>query len=246
VPPERVSASTAKQRYAYNWAGYAQSHGTTGPFTGARATFVVPTVSLGAGNQYSLDWTGVGGWDERTLVQAGIEADNLNGTPFYQAWTGILPAAQDPLPLTIDPGDSIKVTVREVAHNSWKMTVKDLTLGTKASRTVPYASSGASVETITERPCLKAPECTTVSGLADLAQTSNETFDLAMFTTSAPGAHAAAYQPLLTSLAGETLYESEMINNLGTSIIATPSNADSDDDGFTVQDGSTVPPSPNS
>jgi hypothetical protein len=35
-----------------------------------------------------------------------------------------------------------------------------------------------------------------------------------------------------------------MLANDGTTHIATPSNADSDSDGFTVADGSTAPPPP--
>jgi hypothetical protein len=244
APRGPLTPLTGEQKYAFNWAGYAQNNTTTtGPFTGAKATFVVPTVVTGTGDQYSWDWIGVGGWNEKTLVSVGIEADNLGGTAFYQAWTVIAQNSQNPLTLTIHPGDTIKVAVREVAHNKWKMTAKDLTLGTKASRTIAYQSSGGSVEAITQRPCL-VPRCSTVGGLSDLAQTSNETFDMATFTTSAPSASGAVYQPLLTPLAGQNLYDSAMVNNLDTAVIATPSTADSDNDGFTVQDGSTVPPPP--
>jgi len=229
---------------SYNWSGFAQNNGkTTGPFTGVKATFVVPTVTEPAkGTKYSSDWVGVGGWNEGTLVQDGIEADNMNGTPFYQAWTEILPAAEDPLRLTIHPGDTIKASVREIAHNTWKMKVKDLTTGLKASRTVSYTSSGASVEVITERPCI-ADGCTSVNDLATLTQTSNETYLPATLTTSAPGP-TAVYHPALTRLAGQTLYDISMYNDADTRVIATPSNANAQKDGFTIQDGSTVPPPP--
>ena len=225
---------------SYNWSGYAQNNGsTTGPFTGVKAKFVVPTVTEPTtGTQYSSDWVGVGGYNESTLVQDGIEADNMNGTPFYQAWTEILPAAEDPLTLTIHPGDTIKASVREIATNTWKMKVKDVTTGQKATRTVSYTSSGASIEVITERPCIE-DGCTSTSDLATLAQTTNETYLPAALTTSAPGP-TAVYDPALTPLAGQTLYDIEMLNNADTAVIATPSNANAQNNGFTVQDGGSV------
>jgi Peptidase A4 family len=239
APPPRFPGSPTK---SYNWSGYAQA-GSSGTYTGVTAKFKVPTVNASlSGNQYSSDWVGVGGFSEGTLVQAGIEADNFNGSAFYQAWTEILPAAENPLTLTIHPGDKVTVTVLETATNRWKMTVKDNTLATQASRTVSYNSSGASVEAITERPCIQAP-CNLVSDLANLAQTNNETYDPARLTTTPPRS-APVYHPLLTTVAGATLTEIEMVANNGTTVIATPSNPDVDNDGFVVQDGSTVPPPP--
>jgi Peptidase A4 family len=234
---------------SFNWSGYAQSGAPTGTYTGVTATFKVPTVNISlSGKQFSSDWVGIGGFSDSTLVQAGIEADNLNGTAFYQAWTEIIPAAENPLTLVIHAGDTVKVTVLEIAANKWKMTVKDVTLNTTASRTVVYTSSNggpssrASVEAITERPCIKAP-CNTVSDLATLAKTTNETYDPGNLTTTAPGT-TPLYHPLLKTVAGATLNDIAMLANNGTTVIATPSNPDSDNDGFTVQDGNTIPPPP--
>ena len=131
------------------------------------------------------------GFNDSTLVQGGIEADNLSGTAFYQAWTELILAAENPLTLTIHPGDKVTVTVLEKAANTWEMTVKDTTLGTQASRTVVYnssnggPSSGASIEAITERPCIQAP-CNVVTDLANLAQTNNEIYDPAKLTQAPP------------------------------------------------------------
>lgn len=247
--PRRPGSANNPNFRAFNWSGYAQEGAPTGTYTGVTAKFKVPTVNTGhSGNQYSSDWVGIGGFNEPTLVQAGIEADNFNGTAFYQAWTEIIPAAENPLSLTIHPGDKVTVTVLEKAANTWKMTVKDTTLGTQASRTVVYnssnggPSSGASVEAITERPCIQAP-CNVVTDLANLAQTNNEIYDPAKLTTSAPGS-TPVYHPLLTTVAGASLADIEMTANNGTTVIATPSNPDVDHDGFAVQDGSSIPPPP--
>jgi hypothetical protein len=223
-----------------NWSGYAQNNGTTtGPFTGAEATFVVPTVSEPhIGKQYSSDWVGVGGYNESTLVQDGIEADNHGGTPAYQAWTEILPAASVPLTLTIQPGDRIQAIVRETALDSWTMTVTDLTLGTHAGRTVHYDSHGASAELIMERPEVG-------DSLASLAKTSKSVFDPGGVTTTAPGP-SAVYMPFLAPVTDQTLHEIDMTNSAGTKVIATPSAPDSASDGFTVVDGSVAPKPPKS
>jgi Peptidase A4 family len=232
-----TSVSGAIEKSA-NWSGYAQNNGTkTGPFTGAEATFVVPTVAEPhTGNQYSADWVGIGGYNEDTLVQDGVEADNANGTPVYQAWTEILPAASVPLKLTIHPGDKIKATVRETAVNSWTMSVADLTQGTQASRTVGYDSHGASAEMILERPEVG-------SGLTSLAKTTKVVFNPGGVTTTAPGS-TAVYTPFLIPISGQNLFEIEMTNNSGSTVIATPSAPSSNGKGMAVADGSVAPNPP--
>ncbi len=238
---------TGSNATSFNWSGYAQVEKKK-TFTGVTATFDVTTVNTtGGGTQYSADWVGIGGFSKKSkdLVQAGVEEDNNNGTPFYQAWTEILPAGSNPfLTLTISAGDTVTVTVRESALNKWTMTVADVTASTSASRTVTYKSKGLSVEAIHERPCI-IDSCKTVSDLATLATTTNETFDPGQFTSSKPGP-SATYSALLTPASKATLYDIVMLANDGTTHIATPSPVDSDSDGFTVADGSTAPPPPSS
>ena len=231
-------SSTGNIEESANWSGYAQNNGTKkGPFTGAEATFAVPTVSEPhTGTQYSSEWVGIGGYNEDTLVQDGVEADNHDGTPAYQAWTEILPASSVPLKLTIHPGDKIQATVRETALNTWIMTVADLTAGTQASRTVNYDSNGASAEMILERP--------EVGGsLANLAKTSKVVFKPGGVTTTAPGS-TAVYTPFLVPVTGQTVYEIAMTNNNGAKVIAIPSAPDAKLNGFTVRDGSVAPNPP--
>jgi hypothetical protein len=237
------SAGNVKAEESYNWSGYFQS-GTKKVFTAVEATWKVPTVKTSkAGDQYSSDWVGIGGVTEGTLVQAGTEADNIGGTTQYDAWTEILPAAEVIIPgLTINPGDSIKTTVVEVATNQWKMTVKDVTTGQSGGKTVSYKSSGESAEAIHERPCIK-DGCTSTSDLATLSVTNNVTFNPAEYSEAAAGA-TPAYKPLLKKASGETLASVAMVNNSGTKAIATPSKPSSSGEGFTVADGSVAPPPP--
>ncbi len=177
-------------------------------------------------------------------MQAGTEADNIGGTVTYDAWTEILPAAEVVIPgLTIKPGNKIKTTVQETSAGVWKMTVQDVTTGKSGGRTVHYSSSGASVEAIHERPCI-ADGCTSTSDLAALTKTSNVTFDPGELSTAAPG--TPVWHALLKVVSGATLNEISMINNAATKVIAAPSNADSDSDGFAVAYGSKAPAAPKS
>jgi hypothetical protein len=230
------------QLQSFNWSGYAQS-GANGTYKAVEDTWTVPTVNTTLkGSQFSSDWVGIGGFNDATLVQAGTEADNIGGTAHYDAWTEILPAAEVVIPgLTIKPGNKILTTVVETKAGTWKMTVKDLTTGKSGGKTVSYSSSGASVEAIHERPCI-ADGCTSTSDLAALTKTNNVSFDPGELSTAAPG--TPAFKPLLKTVTGATLNEIFMINNAATTVIAAPSNHDSDNDGFRVAYGSKSPPAP--
>jgi len=250
TPPRIARRHTGAAVDSYNWSGYVQATGRrTRVYTGVTTTFVVTTVNTSVpGDQYSADWVGIGGFDTKKLVQAGIEEDNIGGTAFYQAWTEVLPQSESSLLLAVSPGDTIVVTVREIANKQdkdkqWVMTVANATTGHSAGLTVKYNISGSSAEAIHERPCLGDP-CR--YHLATLATTSNATFDPAYFTTSAPNA-AAVYQPLLRPTTRATLYDIAMVPSNATPTtpaIATPSTANGHADGFTVADGSAVPAPP--
>jgi Peptidase A4 family len=223
--------------YAYNWSGYAQGVSTgTGPYKAVQSTWKVPTVSEPkTGDQYSSDWVGIDGFSDSSLVQCGTEADNINGTPVYDAWTEILPAAEVVIPgLTIHPGDRIQALVQEIATNRWLMQVKDLTTGDSGSRTVSYTTPGTSAEVIHERP--------TVGGsLATLAKTAKVTQHPASYATAV---NTSPTIPLMQAAKGATVNRIFMVNNSDTAIIAAPSVPDVDSDGFAVAYGATAPAPP--
>ena len=199
----------------------------------------MPTVTA-KGTMYSSDWVGIGGVNDSSLIQAGTEADSLGRhRPFYQAWTEVLPATEDPLTLDVAPGDSIHVLIEETALNTWYMGVTDARTGDTAQRIVSYVSSGASVEAIHERPCLREP-CS--KHLAKLAITTNVTMDPGLFS-STPASNSPVFHRLLVPASGATLFETIMFKN-AKKVLATPSAPDADSDGFTVADGKVAPPAP--
>lgn len=242
--PDRVKVhpfETGSSSLAENWSGYADS-APGGTFTAITGTFTVPTVSVtGTSDQFSSDWLGIGGYSDGSLIQAGIEADSINGSAFYDAWTEVLPAFESPVHLKIRPGDTVAVTIVETSANRWKMEVADESTGRQVTRKVRYQSSGSSAEAITERPCLNT--CSSVADLANLTQTTPSTFDLVMAATSSPG-KSPSYEPLLSAPGASTLEDISMVDDTGTNVIATPSNSDSDSDGFTVGDGANAPAAP--
>jgi len=246
LPSSRTSTHTGTTQIgSYNWSGYAQSD-ADGTYTAVTDTWTVPTVNTAvAGDQYSADWVGIGGFSDGTLVQAGTEADNINGVAQYDAWTEVLPAPENVLPkLVVHPGDEIQTTVQLVKKGVWRMTVMDLTTHKQAHRNAHYkGSSEASVEAVHERPCI-LDGCSTVSDLANLTQTTNVTFDPGEFSTSPGGANLT--NPLLVPASGASLYQMFMLANNGTTVIASPSAPDIDNDGFTLADGSVSPPPPSS
>ena len=245
-----ASVGNLAVRASINWSGYAQ-RGKKGTFMGVEASWTVPTVSTSPpGSQYSSDWVGVGGFSDRTLVQAGTLGDNVGGTAEYQAWTEILPAAEVPLSMVVNPGDSITTVVQETSPDVWLMQVADNSTSVTQSRTVSYKSSGRSVEAIHEATTVCSPRCT----VGTLATTTNATFDPGFYTS----ALQPTFQPILTPaitkervtkkgtiLKFATMFELVMTDKTGATI-ATPSAPDSDSDGFTVADGSAMPGPPSS
>jgi hypothetical protein len=191
----------------------------------------VPTVSTTPNDAFAADWVGIGGYGDPTLIQAGVSEQSMSGVATYYAWTEVLPAAEDPLPLVISPGDTIKATVHEDAGDLWSLKIEDRTSGLRAVRVLNYASSRISAETIHERPSQCASSCS----LTQLAQTSPALFDPGTFTTAKAG-QPPIWTPNFHTAANATLDDIVMINDSLNAAIATPSAKDSDDDGFLVAD----------
>lgn len=241
---------------SYNWSGYtefASANDTdapvrTGTYTAVEDSWTVPTVTP-KGIAYSSDWVGIGGvsdtdpqgYQDDTLVQAGTEADSHRHKTVYQAWTELLPAAETVLPgITVHPGDHMTVVVEEVATNEWRTTVTDVTRGTSQSTTYRTHVSGASAEAVHERPEVG-------SHLAKLAVTTPATFTPGFYSTSAPGS-PTTWTPLLDPGSDTTLLDMVMVTVKHRNVVtlATPSGASTDDEGFTVADGSATPRPPSS
>ncbi len=109
-----------------------------------------PTVSVAS------EWVGIDGVaPDRSLIQAG--ADELYNPAtqrvYTQAWWEILPAPSVPiLSLAVSPGDSIRVTIRQLAGAQWAITVSDISTGGSFTIEPTYRGPAASAEWVVEAP----------------------------------------------------------------------------------------------
>lgn len=159
APPFAVRNTWA----ASNWSGYAES----GNFTGVSATWTVPAVAASTSATYSSAWIGVDGFANSNLIQTGTEEDYYNGSPHYNVWWEILPAAETALPTTkaVGAGDRMTASIyetsstvtsgaghRRTTQHVWAITISDTTRGWNFSTTQAYNGAGASAEWIVEAP----------------------------------------------------------------------------------------------
>jgi hypothetical protein len=141
--PATVTSSSS------NWSGYAASGGT---FTSVTGTWTVPTVT---GGQAGADatWVGIGGLTTSDLIQAGTQAMvDGSGTVRYSSWIEMLPAASQPVPLSVTAGDSVTVTITQQSGNDWLIAMKNNTIGDTYNISVQYSSSNSSAEWVQEAP----------------------------------------------------------------------------------------------
>ena len=144
-------AAQAGDRFATNstnWSGYVDQGG---PFTTISGQWVVPAVQATADPEATGTWIGIDGTNSGSLIQAGTAQETVNNQTDYYAWWETLPQAATPL-WAVSPGDAIKVTISEVAPNTWKFAIQDVTSGQSSNIQVPYTTPGNSAEWIQEAP----------------------------------------------------------------------------------------------
>jgi Peptidase A4 family len=207
--------------HSSNWSGVAD---TGGHYMSVKGSWKVPTIVAAPGNRFAADWVGIGGFSTGDLIQAGTSEQMVGGRASYNAWTEILPAAEVPIPgFTVHPGDAMTVTVKKGTGNHWTIVVKDATSGQTFTKHLTYASCLCSAEWIHEAPTVNGSQ-------AVLASTTNAVFDPGFVNGST----------VIGS--GGTVNRIQLVGPTD----ATPSNLDSDHNGYQVADGSAVPPPPSS
>jgi predicted secreted protein len=262
------SATTAASSSCWqstNWSGYVVSTGG-GPgcvpasgvsYTSVSGTWTVPTVTGSAGggggllgglvgtsignSTDSAIWTGIDGATDSNLIQAGTEQDVTNGVASYYAWWEILPAPETQISsITVQPGDSITVSIAKVSGTSWSITLTDNGSaqhpGTHTfTTTQTYTGSGASAEWIVEAPLVGGQQST-------LANYGSTVFD--------HGAVNGQTVVLASGTGGEMVTQSGILGIGGTttaiSVPSTPDTGSPPGDGFACAYGSNQPAAPTS
>jgi hypothetical protein len=118
-------------------------------------TWTVPQPAVNGTRGVSAAWVGIGGVNSRDLIQAGTqEVVSGTGQSQYQTWIEMLPQASQQVPLNVQPGDSITVSIDKQAgsDNMWQISFKNNTSGKTYQTTVHYASTQSSAEWVEEAP----------------------------------------------------------------------------------------------
>jgi hypothetical protein len=150
APELVVTSLLGNQAQSQNWAGYAA---TEGGYTGVSATWTVPDLGLSSPAGIDAAWVGIGGVRSRDLIQAGTQRTILeNGATQAEAWVELLPRASETVPLTVDPGDTIRVSIDQQGPETWLIAFTNITRGQAYEVTRHYASSLSSAEWVEEAP----------------------------------------------------------------------------------------------
>lgn len=247
-----------------NWSGYAVASAApsgsscsfpsgssdpsySGSYTSVSATWTVPTVTSGSsgglglrsafGSSYSAVWTGIDGFTNDDLIQAGTEENYSGGTASYGAWWEILPAAETTISsITVHPGDQVTVTIQKgggTCGSDWEISLTDTTAdsagrGSPFSTCQAYSGPGASAEWIVEAPQVDGTQSTLADyktatlGAPSVLQVNGSDVDLASGT-------------------GGEMVKSGLFSS---SVISVPSQPDSAGDAFTCAYGSSQPAAP--
>lgn len=149
------------------WAGYIISSSFNGQkdIVSVSASWTVPTVNPDNGDGYSSAWIGIGGQEDKTLIQVGTEHNVYNGNGSYGAWYEMLPALSTRInDFNVSPGDRIsaKITLIIADSDQWSIQISDLTNGNSYSQNFQYNSTRSSAEWIVERSLVNG-QITTLS-----------------------------------------------------------------------------------
>jgi hypothetical protein len=213
------SGSSAAGWASSNWSGYALSGSV---YSSVTAQWVVQGVSPSRRATFSSEWTGIDGFNNGNLIQAGTESDYYNGAAHYDAWWEILPAAETVIPsIAVSPGDHMSATISKGSGSSWTITINDTSRNESFSTVRTYTGPQTSAEWVEEAP--------TVGGhIAPLASYGQATFD--------PGT-VNGINPRLTAADGGVMIQKGIQ-------VSSPSGPDTDTDGFTMAYGARAPSPP--
>lgn len=205
-----------------NWSGYVATAGT---FTAINGTWTVPTVA--ASNTFAADatWVGIGGVSSQDLIQAGTQAvpSNSNGGAVqYQAWIELLPQNLTTIPMTVNAGDSISVSINQQSTNQWSIYLHDNTNGQSYQTSVSYDSSMSSAEWIEEMPSTGGNNFVPLDSFGTVSFTGGSTVKNG---TSLSIAQANGQELTMINGSGQVLAAPSVLGSDGASFTVTRSNA---------------------
>jgi hypothetical protein len=211
---------------SHNWSGYVAMGGG---FTSVTGNWVIPQIPATTGLTGDATWVGIGGVTSNDLIQIGTQAlTNTNGPAVsYQAWYETLPGYSQPIPITINSGDSITASLTEQTQNQWVITLSNNTNGQNFKTVLSYTSSSSSAEWIQEMPSRSS------GALIPL-----DNFGAIQFSS---GGAVKNGQTLNIAQSGATTIT---MVNFSQQVLATPSSLGNDGASFSVSRSSAIAASP--
>ncbi|HVV11850.1 G1 family glutamic endopeptidase [Amycolatopsis sp.] len=131
-----------------NWGGYV----SFGSFTTATASWAEPSVTCNSSNDLFAPWVGIDGDGSSTVEQTGVATDCSSGSPVYQGWYEMYPAAPVYYSNPVSAGDQITATVTRTGSSSYQLTLSDTTKGWTKTTTKSLSAKHSSAEAIIESP----------------------------------------------------------------------------------------------
>jgi hypothetical protein len=217
TPAPPADTATGQSRSA-NWSGYAATGGT---FTSVSGTWTVPNVSA---DLIGMDatWIGIGGVDANDLIQAGTEAIVESGRVMYSALWEKLPDVAQPVPLAINAGDQISVSITQQSTDTWQININNTTNGQSWSKNVTYRSSLSSAEWIEEAPATERSTILPLDSFGSVTFTSATAVENGQTVSIA---QAGATPITMHNEAGQALAQASNLDASGTSFTVTRTSA---------------------
>ena len=133
-----------------NWGGYV----SFGSFTSATAGWTEPSVTCTSTNDLFAPWVGIDGDGSSTVEQVGVATDCSSGSPRYQAWYEMYPAAPVYYDEPVSAGDKITATVTRTGTGTgtYQLVISDITQGWTKTATKSLSAKHSSAEAIIESP----------------------------------------------------------------------------------------------
>jgi hypothetical protein len=137
-----------------NWSGYVA---TGSGFTSASSGWTEPSVTCNSSNDLMAPWVGIDGYGSSSVEQTGVATDCSSGSPVYQAWYEMYPAAPVYYNNPVSAGDSISASATTDGSGNYTLKITDNTQGWTQTTPASYQGSNASAEAIIESPTAAYP-----------------------------------------------------------------------------------------
>jgi hypothetical protein len=209
-----------------NWSGYTA---TDGAFSATTATWTIPRIVPNNVASTTAIAVGIGGVATADMIEAGTESSTTqSGHTTYGAWTELLPSASKAVPLALQAGDSVTVSIDRQNTDHWLIVFSNNTTGNKFQETLQYSSSLSSADWVVETPGSgKADRYLPLEGFGSVSFSASST----VMNGNRVGLSAAGATPItLTDGARQAIAVASAISDDGTGFTVTrvqPSNVNS-------------------